>query len=171
MTVGKHCYRVGGRSSGRAGLADFLGDPKVKKLRHWKQADAGWLRDMDNECFPKDKSFFNDENYHWWTVDDGGICAYAGLRIEKKGGRKIAHLTRCGVLPGCRGLGFQRRLIHARLKWCRQKGIQVVRTYTSGPKHPGGPNPRSTANLKETGFRSRTSADGKWITFWLNLKE
>lgn len=131
---------------------------KVQKLRRWKQADSGPLRDMDAVCFPTDTSFWNDERYHWWRIDG---MAYAGLRVDKK--TNIAHFTRAGVMPEARGQGLQKVLIKARLAWCKRQGIKVVKTYTSHD------NTASIASLKACGFRGRKSNDGKWIRFTKEL--
>jgi GNAT superfamily N-acetyltransferase len=135
----------------------------TRKLRRWKEADAGWFRELDNTCFPTDISFYNTANYHWWVIRDstGSPVAYAGLRIENCLSGRIAHFTRCGVLPGSRGRGFQRTLIEARLRWCAKTGIQTVKTYTSHD------NTQSAANLKACGFRCRRTKG--WLRFRKDL--
>lgn len=145
------------------------GDLVVRKLRRWKQADAGWFRDMDNVCFPEDTSFHNDDDYHWWVAyrSDGVPVAYAGMRVQAwrddptpGAGREIVRVkfTRCGVLPGHRGLGLQRKLIRARLEWCRRRAVSsgahiTVDTYTSVD------NEHSQRNLEACGFVRRASRD------------
>lgn len=131
---------------------------KVQKLRRWKQADSGPLRDMDAACFPTDTSFWNDERYHWWRIGD---VAYAGLRVDKK--TNTAHFTRAGVMPEARGQGLQKVLIKARLTWCKRAGVRTVKTYTSIDNHA------SIASLKACGFSARRSKDGKWIRFTKEL--
>jgi GNAT superfamily N-acetyltransferase len=145
----------------------------ARKLRRWKQADSGPLREMDAACFPTDTSFWNDDRYHWWRI---GNKAYAGLRIEKEKVRsekrgedpkiievEIARFTRCGVMPDARGQGLQKVLIQARLVWCKRRGIKVVKTYTSTDNHA------SAASLVACGFRKRKSRDGKWFYFQKEL--
>lgn len=146
---------------------------KVSKLRHWKQADQGWVRDMDNACFPTDESFSNSKNYHWWVVyqlsaemtkgvkgrfkrpyTKAAAVGYAAIYIDDNG---VCHFTRCGVLPQHRGKGVQKMLIKARLKWCKKTGIQTVRTYTDKT------NPHSERNLLDAGFRRRRG--DKWVYF------
>lgn len=143
---------------------------RIAKLKHWKDADAGWLRDMDTICFPApDPSFNNGPSYHWWVAYDGDRpVAYAGLYVQTKG--LEAHFERCGVLPSARGQGLQRALIKARLVWCRRKGMLVAKTYTSGPQHADGANAYSIANLRDCGFQSRVVSGGKWVRFALALK-
>ena len=124
---------------------------------------------MDSICFPSPcKSFDNDPTYHWWVAySDGKPIGYAGLYIQTKG--LEAHFERCGVLPMARGNGVQRRLIKARLSWCRRSGIKVVQTYTSGPGNKCGVNYPSVANLKACGFKARQSRGGGWIRFKMRL--
>lgn len=130
----------------------------IRKLRRWKQADAGWFREMDNICFPSDISFYNTSNYHWWVIRDGSKpVAYAALRVEGKGDHRVAHFTRCGVLPDARGRGYQAKLIQARLSWCKRQGIKMVKTYTSHD------NEKSANNLRAAGFRCRRTKE--WLKF------
>lgn len=130
----------------------------ARKLRWWKEADSGPLRDMDAVCFPTDTSFWNDERYHWWRVGD---VAYAGLRVDKK--TNTAHFTRAGVIPSARGQGLQKLLINARIAWCKRQKIATIKTYTSHD------NTASIASLKACGFKGRKSKDGKWIRFTKDL--
>jgi GNAT superfamily N-acetyltransferase len=149
-----------GDKNGRGGLADFLGDVTVRKLRHWKWMDRGVFRDLDNACFPVDESFKNDDTYHWWVVFIGKTpVAYAGMAVEKSKGKQIVSVkfTRCGVLPDYRGHGFQRRLIAARISWCRRRGVKEIKTYCA--LH----NTQSKANLITHGFSCRRGSE--WFTF------
>lgn len=137
----------------------------ISKLRHWKEADAGWFRDLDNLCFPDDPSFLNDHFYHWWIVRDptGRAVAYAGLSVRSwrgQGKRERIYrveFARCGVVGDCRGHGIQKKLIAARLRWCRQKKVSVVQTYTDPD------NIYSQRNLKAAGFTARRR--NGWTTF------
>lgn len=142
---------------------------RITKLRHWKDADAGWLRDLDTICFPApDRSFANGPDYHWWVAYEGGKpVAYAGLYVQTKG--LEAHFERCGVIPSARGKGLQRALIKARLAWCRRRGLLVAKTYTTGPSHADGANSFSIGNLRACGFQARTVGGGKWVRFALRL--
>lgn len=121
---------------------------KIKKLRHWKQADRGWFRELDCQCFPApDQSFYNDSSCHWWVVYDGKTpVGFAGVYWNKSG---PAHLTRAGVLPACRGHGLQRKLIAVRLRWCRRQAVPRVKTYSWKHNHP------SNHNLQVMGFTPR----------------
>lgn len=139
----------------------------VRKLRHWKEADAGWFRDLDNQCFPKDTSFYNTEDYHWWVVYEGdNPVAYAGAMVKSRTGddKQIVRVdfTRCGVLPGHRGRGYQTRLIRARIAWCRRVKARRIETYTSLD------NTQSRNNLLAAGFRSRRR--GCWFRYRLDLE-
>lgn len=128
----------------------------TKKLAHWKHADQGWVRDLDNACFPSpDLSFENNDEYHWWVVFSGReAVGYAAVRVRKG---RMSEFTRCGVLPEHRGKGIQRLLIKARLTWCKRRGIKKVRTYAA-PE-----NQHSNANLIAAGFRARRTKT--WVYF------
>jgi len=132
----------------------------IRKLRHWKQADAGWFRDLDLICFPApDQTFFNSKECHWWVMEGGaakGYRAYAGLYVLEN----TAHFCRCGVLPEYRGNNHQQELIKARLKWCRRSGVEIVRT------HVAVHNIRSHNNLITCGFRGRKSKCGTMHSMW-----
>lgn len=134
---------------------------KVRKLRRWKQADEGWVRDMDCVCFPTAQSFENNESYHWWVAYEGTVpVGYAAVFVERcpKHMPKVAHFTRCGVVPHARGRGYQTLLIKARVKWCRDNGIDIVKTYTRIDNEP------SMNNLLDAGFTRRKGKQ------WLHYK-
>lgn len=139
---------------------------KIKKLSHWKKGDDAEIRHIDNLCLPGDTSYKNNEEYHWWVVQvkdlygEDRIVAFASLRVDPRG---EAHFTRCAVLPSVRGLGIQTKLIKARLKWLRSKGIKVVRTYASRSNH------HSVRNLRAAGFTERISPCGKYLNFRKDL--
>ncbi len=129
----------------------------ITKLRRWKQGDAAWIRQLDNESFPGCWSYLNDERHHWWVV---GRDAYAALKRVGK----VAYFTRCAVRKSRRGHGIQKQLIEVRLRWCRRMGIRVVHTHTEIR------NKKSTGNLLRAGFTRRISKDGKWLTFRKDLR-
>jgi RimJ/RimL family protein N-acetyltransferase len=141
----------------------------VRKLRHWKLADAPALREADNICFPSEPSFRNDESYRWWVAGDKDTTAlmgYASLRVVGRtldNGSKFqtAHFARCGVLPRFRGMGLQTRLISARVAWCKRSGINRIETYTHID------NAHSIANLHKSGFEAKD--EGEYRIFWLDL--
>lgn len=149
-------------------LASALGGVRIKKLRKWKDADAGWMRELDNACFPTDTSFYNDEDYHWWVVYiDKVPVAYAAARVHSRSGddKRIVCIkfSRCGVLPEYRGHGFQRALIAARVSWAKRVRASRIETYTSLD------NQHSKNNLIAEGFRYRRR--GQWFRYRLDLEK
>lgn len=120
---------------------------RIRKLRNWKHANTPRFRGLDALCFPEDIPFLNSANYHWWEMRESGCdpVAYAGLYIDGD----EAHFSRAGVLKEHRGKGYQKKLIKARLAWCRRNGIVIVYTYTSAK------NKISRRNLRACGFDSR----------------
>lgn len=135
----------------------------IEKLRHWKKADAGWFRDMDNACFPApNETFLNGANYHWWLAWYGGddMVGYAGLYVDGDN----AHFCRAGILPDWRGGNWQRDLIRTRLTWCRRRGIKTVRTYTNLTNYA------SQKNLEAEGFRHRLSRDHLYYKYTMELR-
>lgn len=141
----------------------------IRKLRHWKTADSGVLREMDTKCFPKDLTFWNDEDTRWWIVYvDGVPAAYAGARISARTGDgkqvKVVKFTRCGVLPEFRGRGFQADLIKARLSWAKRVKAEIVKTYTHKD------NKHSMNNLLAAGFKSRKRGRSDYIDFRKDLR-
>lgn len=135
---------------------------RISKLRFWKHADGGMIRDLDIQCFPApDVSFSNGPNYHWWVLDNGqGFVAFAGVYVGANG---VARFTRAGTLPAFRGRGYQKALIRARIQWCRRRGIKTIKTYTSLD------NKISAANLKSFGFKGRVNKGQNRINFLLSL--
>jgi GNAT superfamily N-acetyltransferase len=131
---------------------------KVRKLRFWKHADAGWFRDLDLACFPRDEPFLNGLGYHWWVCEHGvEVVGYAGLHED---GRDV-HLCRAGVMPEWRQMGIHRLLVEARVRWARRRGFKTVRTYAALD------NPRCWRNLRAGGFRSRRGSE--YLLLWRDL--
>ncbi len=82
----------------------------------------------------------------WWVArnEHGDVLGYAAARMTREG---FGYLAWARVLPGARGYGVQRRLIRARVAWCRAQGAQAVVTYTAPDNVP------SMRNLIGSGFR------------------
>ncbi|MGJ7506779.1 GNAT family N-acetyltransferase [Variovorax sp. GT1P44] len=95
--------------------------------------------------FPADAHEPYDCGWWWLAYDENNEpVAFAGMRasLSEDDG---AYLSRCGVLPGHRGRGLQRRLLRARLSYARRLEAKVVITTTYC-------NPRSGNNLIKAGF-------------------
>lgn len=132
----------------------------VTRLRSWKAADRGWMRDLDCACFPTDLSYWNSRRHVWWVARvNGRAVGYAACVVRGKG---RVEFTRAGVLPQFRGLGLHAALLRRRISWCRRNGHRSLYTYTSRA------NERSASNLRASGFAARTR--GEWIMFSMELK-
>jgi GNAT superfamily N-acetyltransferase len=82
----------------------------------------------------------------WWLArnEHGDVLGYAAARMWSP---KVGYLAWARVLPFARGAGLQRRLIRARVAWCRAQGAQHVVTYTAPD------NAASMRSLIACGFR------------------
>lgn len=134
---------------------------RIRKLRSWRHADREPFRLLDRRCFPTDEPFLNGRQYSWWVLwsDRGEPLGYAGLYVRGD----EAHFSRCGIVPSARGFGLQRRLLRARVSWCRRRNLRVCRTYTCIDNWP------SRKNLEHEGFVPRRSPCGKYILYKLEL--
>lgn len=124
-------------------------DPKIFAL----------IERMAKRCFPADKI----ETFHleseWWIAyvhgwEDKKPAGFGAVRVVNQN----AHLIAGGVLPEFRGLGLQRRLIRARVRWAKDHSVAnhaVSFTLTD--------NPISSNNLITCGFRH-------WVPRGMNVK-
>jgi GNAT superfamily N-acetyltransferase len=87
------------------------------------------------------------------TSTEGATCFIARVEGEPAGGAAVfvspdraAVLSGAGVLPRFRGLGVQRALIAARLRYAKEQGADVAASSTL-------PNSVSQKNLERFGFR------------------
>lgn len=83
-------------------------------------------------------------NVFWLACDGKTPAAFASLRPGRTKG--TAFLSRAGVLPVYRGLGLQRKLIRARVRWAKKHGYRRVVTYVLPDSS------HSLANLLACGF-------------------
>lgn len=98
---------------------------------------------LDATCFPQDK-LFNKDACFWWIVYVNGVAmGFAGLRPEDESG----FLCRAGVCTKASGLGLQRKLIDARMRYAKRVGMKKVETYVADW------NFKSIANLIRAGLR------------------
>lgn len=110
--------------------------------------DLDLIAELDAQAFPgatvaRDKLARNT----WWVVwhEDGYPVAYAGARVCTD--PSLVFFSRCAVMADWRGLGLQKRLIQARLRWAkRQDGAETAITYTAHDNHG------SQRNLIRAGF-------------------
>ncbi len=88
------------------------------------------------------------EDYVWWVARNphGDILGYAAARMWATVSPRTGYLAWARVFPGARGKGLQRRLVRARVAWCRAQGALQVVTYTAPHNAP------SMVNLIRSGF-------------------
>lgn len=104
-------------------------------------------------CLPHDEIEDFAEGHWFLAYLDGEPVAFAGMRPAVTDPCAV-YLSRCGVLPGHRGRGLQRRLIAARLRKAQRLGVAraITTTYC---------NPASSNNLIHCGFRMY-APDAPW---------
>lgn len=111
------------------------------QLRQTSNLDL--VKQLHAQCLPDDD--WEDATQHWALWNDAGracgFCSVYRLKYERG-----VYLSRAGVLPGTRGRGLQRRMIQARLRWARTRGLRFAVTYTSLDNYP------SIVNLLRCGF-------------------
>jgi GNAT superfamily N-acetyltransferase len=85
----------------------------------------------------------------WWVAVHGDeIAGFASVkRYAGKSHPDALFMSSAGVLAGHRGHGLHKRLIRARVRWAKRKGITRVFTYTMPD------NAHSIASLVACGFR------------------
>ncbi len=107
------------------------------------------VRALHTICMPGDDY---DLDGQLWVVHDETYTPVAFCAARKLEGEPGVFLNRAGVLPCANGKGLQRRMIHARLRWCKEIGVQYAITYTLHSNHA------SIVNLLKCGFKFDTPA-------------
>lgn len=107
------------------------------------------------------------EHAQWWIVRDewGAVAAYAaaGVTVDAEtDGDTEAKMILSWVRPDMRGLGLQKRLIRARVRWARSCGASKIETYTWGGNLP---SMRSLWRCGFVPFRRDWDGQRSWI-FW-----
>lgn len=99
------------------------------RLRRTDEYDT--ILDLDRVCFPGfepiSERYFSDRVAWWLAEDDGYPVAFGGIAPSSKL-LHVGYLCRAGVIPECRGMGLQRRLIRVREAYARRQGWSQVRT-------------------------------------------
>lgn len=138
------------------------------RIRRATSKDYGAIEDLERECFGEDGMTPGEEAaWHWWAAIDGRrFAGYAAARFE---GPEALFLCRAGVAEAYRGLGVQKKLIVARLKFAEESGCTRAITYTSVD------NMASANNLISCGFKLYRPdflwADRDWLYFQKKLTE
>lgn len=128
---------------------------RVRQMRPSEKDETHLLMDelgFAGDWFPVHRTFV--------ALWDGEVVGF-GV-IERRG--RTGTLTMAGVRRDHRGRGLQRRLIRARLRWARQKGLTRVTTYV----HRG--NWRSMNNLIRCGFLVRRPNLSEFVNFVRDLR-
>jgi len=113
-------------------------------IRIRRTRELSIVEGLDRICLPGDEPVETDGRV-WWVAERDGIpVGYAGVRPLPD--QRLAYLCRAGVVPWARGLGIQRQLIKARLRWCKRAGLDPISD--TSPE-----NVHSANNLIACGFR------------------
>ncbi len=114
--------------------------------------DLTLVKALHTICMPGDS--FDLAGQLWVVWDDKGtpVAFCAARKLKNEPG---VFFNRSGVLPCANGNGLQRRMIHARLRWCKEIGAEYALTYTLHNNHA------SIVNLLKCGFKFDTPA-WKW---------
>jgi len=114
--------------------------------------DIETVKALHTLCMPGDD--FDLAGQLWVCHDEThtpvAFCAARKLTTEPG-----VFFNRAGVLPCANGQGLQRRMIHARLRWCKEIGAKYAITYTLYNNHA------SIVNLLKCGFKFEAPA-WKW---------
>lgn len=112
-------------------------------LRRADEGDWPELDELDRECFPEDTPHdFSRDSVVYVARNPFGPIAY-GCARESRWMPSAVYLSRAGVAETHRGMGLQKRLIRARVRWAAGR---PVFTYTLG-------NAPSSNALIACGFR------------------
>lgn len=102
------------------------------------------VRALHALTFPLDE-WIGDDREFWLVRKDDHAVGFAAAMYQPS--TKLVSLDRAGVLPKANGLGIQRRLIKARIRWAGRMGAKGLITYTSQRNY------QSMVNLLKCGFR------------------
>ena len=106
------------------------------------------IQRLDSHCFhAADPALERTARTHWWVVGPATApLAYASVRPSTRWADCV-YFARAGVAPEARGLGLQRRLVRARLRWAARNAYMYAITDTLAS------NVQSANNLVREGFR------------------
>lgn len=110
--------------------------------KHQDLADLMWLQ---LTCLPGDEPM-DTTNGHWWIArNDEKLMGFAGM-VPSVRWIDAMYLCRAGVVPACRGMGLQKKLIQVRIRKAKKLGYKWLITDTTD-------NPASSNSLIALGFR------------------
>jgi GNAT superfamily N-acetyltransferase len=85
---------------------------------------------MDAICFPVDTPAIIAGANWFIGWDDTAASCYCAWKTVAHAGMPVGFHYRAGVLPGYRGHGLQRQMLHLREAAMRQEGLRKAVTYT-----------------------------------------
>ena len=103
---------------------------------------------------------------YWGAFDDETLVGFAGVKPSEADTRAV-YLCNAAVLPEARGHRLQRRLIRVRLRWAKEQGFTLARTYTLTD------NPASARSLIACGFKPfwpDVPWAGPHVCYWLHTQ-
>lgn len=91
---------------------------------------------------------------YWLIYENAMPVGFASARILQR--ENIAYFTLSGIVKKCRGRGYQKKLIQARIRWARRQRVTHAITYTATD------NIGSFSNLQNCGFKLYIP-ENKWV--------
>ena len=121
---------------------------KTRSILTIKALFMALFSDVDWKWVNKSKSVY------WLIYEDTMPVGFASAYMLAR--ENMAYFTLAGVVKNCRGKGYQKKLINARIRWAkRQKATHAI-TYTSTD------NVGSFESLQTCGFRLY-APECKWV--------
>jgi ribosomal protein S18 acetylase RimI-like enzyme len=117
---------------------------KKPKFKIQRCDDKELIAKLHKRIFPLDVAY-EEPSIDWLVTDSRGRpIGFCQLRDDAS---STGFMARAGVLPRCQGYGLHRRMIIAREREARRRGLKLMTTYTR--IH----NIQSSANLEKHGYR------------------
>lgn len=128
----------------------------IRKCKDLKLIDK-----LKHQCFDKDSIVDDLRTSTWWVAwCSGHPAGYCGIQQWPDG---TAFLNMVGVLESYRGFGLQKRMIKIRESYAKQRGTDIIYTYTAPF------NAASMRSLITCGYRpyeSPTEWAGEEFVYW-----
>lgn len=100
-------------------------DFRIKKA--YSMNDISNVFFLNETIFPCDELEIGGDSYYWLAWKEKTPVGFACLNILEDG---IGYLTRGGILDEHRGKGLHTRLIDARIRFAKKRGLKQLITYT-----------------------------------------
>jgi GNAT superfamily N-acetyltransferase len=135
------------------------------KIRIRQSEDVETVREAHSLAFPRDP-WPGDDHEYWLAADESGrVVGFASAIYWSD--LKTVFLSRAAVVGSVSGIGLQRRLIAARVRWAKTiSGCEYVWTYVERWNYA------SLYNLLRCGFRAwrRHRWGANWHVLHLRLR-